>query len=306
MSKNIKSLAVFVVLLLLCGPVSTWPQDRMGQKRLIIAYSDKTFIDVDIKDATAAMKSYVNELANKMGIHGESHLYSNIETLISDVQQGKIDLYVLRTMDFLHAEKRLQGEPAIIHSKNGKSASRYLLLVSSDAPISNLSDLRNKKISVLKGDDVAPLFANVLLLREGHPEMKGFFSSIEEKAKPSQAILAVFFGQANACIVEDSAFRTMVELNPQVGRKLRVLKESPDIMTSISFFRKGLPEETKSMVLQKSFTLKTEPRGKQILMLFKIDDITRAKESDIDSLRAMMAEYDRLKGRRASRVAQGG
>lgn len=292
-----QAVKLFVLLVLFFVWVAPMPvQAQEGrQKQLRVAYSDKTLLDVDVKDATAAMRTYLAELGRSVGLHAESHIYGSLDDLIKDVKTGKIDMFAVRTLDYLRSATQLRGLPAITNVRNNKSTVRYLVLVPSSAPVSKLADLRRKRMSLVRGDDVGPLFLNLQLIKAGCPEMKDFFSSIEEKPKPSQLILSVFFGQSDACLVEDTAFRTVAELNPQVGTKLKVIAESPDYMTSLSFFRPGLAEDMRKLVLDTASRLGDNPRGKQILMLFKCDSLATPKESDMDSLRAMIAEYERLK-----------
>lgn len=293
-SRHLKQFVLLTLLLFSFTPVFGEAQEGK-QKYLRVAYSDKTLPDVDIKDATAAMKTYLAELGRSVGLNAESHIYGSIDDLTRDVKAGEIDLFAVRTLDYLRSGAQLRGVPAISNVRNNKIAVRYLILVPAGARVSRLSDLRRRRMSVLKGDDAGPLFLNLQLIKAGFPEMNEFFSSVEEKPKPSQVILSVFFGQSDACLVEDTAFRTMGELNPQVRTKLKVIAESPDLVTSMAFFRPGLAEDMRELVLETAGNLEDNPRGKQILMLFKCDSLTTPKESDMDSLRAMVAEYERLK-----------
>ena len=56
-------------------------------------------------------------------------------------------------------------------------------------------------------------------------------------AKPSQAILPVFFKQAEAALVTRATFDTAVELNPQLGAALRTLSRSPQLIPAVAAVR---------------------------------------------------------------------
>lgn len=271
----------------------------------IFAYSEKTLPDVDTKDAAAAMKLYVSELGSKMKIVGESVIYRDTDQMMKDLQAGKIDLLALRALDYLRSKPRSNTEAALVNVKGGKTTSRYVVLVKEGEQALKIGHLRNKRVALIKGDDVGLLFLNTLLLAAGHQETKEFFSSVDEKAKASQAVLSVFFGQADACVIDEGAFKTIEELNPQVSKKLKVLAVSPELVTAVTVFRKGCDEDLKKKVIHTSKTLKNDPRGKQVLLLFKVDDLSRLHESDLDSLKALVNEYDRLKAKRLSKVIRG-
>jgi ABC-type phosphate/phosphonate transport system substrate-binding protein len=272
--------------------------ETTGKPDLVIAYSTKTLADVDQKDALAALKIYMEELGRQVGYAITGCLYDSTDRMVQDVRAGKADVIALTTPDYVRLKGRIATEPAITHVRGGKSKHSFLILTRRDGPFSELGSLKNRRISVLKGDEVGMLFLNTTLLRQGFPEARSFFSSVDEKPKTSQVILSVFFGQADCGIVDDVAFRTMCELNPQIGRGLAVLSSSPDLATGISFFRGGLSAEAKAAILSWSGRLKDYPRGRQVLMLFKIDDIVPAKESNLESIKDLMADYERLQRRR--------
>ena len=128
------------------------------------------------------------------------------------------------------------------------------------------------------------------------PEAPGFFSSIVDKRKSSQAVLSVFFRQTDACIATSEAFDIMVALNPQVGRRLKVIASSPEIVCTVSFFRKGYCEKTKAVIRNGAANLENTVEGQQLLILFKLTGIFFLKDSDLDSFRVLLNEYRQLKG----------
>jgi len=135
------------------------------------------------------------------------------------------------------------------------------------------------------------------LLRQRLPEMDQFFSTVLNKPKPSQAIHAVYFGSADVCVTTEQAFQTMVELNPQVGKKLKIISTSPGLLQGVSIYRSGYPKILREKIETICLRLKTYPRGKQVLTLFQIDDLAIPSRNDFDETRRLYGEYRRLKGR---------
>jgi hypothetical protein len=88
----------------------------------------------------------------------------------------------------------------------------------------------------------------------------------------------------------------MVELNPQVGKQLRAIAMSPEIVTNITFIRKGCDQKKKRLFQNKVLTLEETSRGRQILMLFQTDKLALLKESELNTLKALLNEYNKLKG----------
>jgi len=213
--------------------------DDKGRPNLVIGYDMKILSDADIKDVKAATELWMKQVAEKNGLTADISIYSDSASMLKDFKDGRLDMATATTLDYLTIAEDQDTELAYtgIYA-NEKPTKKYLLIVRSDAGFVGVNDLTRKKIAVTKTDDIALLFLNTHLLRNKLPEATGFFSSIIKKRKSSQAVLSVFFRQADACIANDEAFAIMSELNPQVGRQLKVIASSPEIVLTVSFFRK--------------------------------------------------------------------
>src|SRR6185369_7062487 len=97
----------------------------------------------------------------------------------------------------------------------------YLLLVHQDSNFGNLASLRGRDLLYYDNPVMCLSFPwlETVLASEGIPSATNFFHAEVPKLKVSSAALPVFFRTADACLVNRRAFETLVELNPQVGRK---------------------------------------------------------------------------------------
>jgi ABC-type phosphate/phosphonate transport system substrate-binding protein len=293
---KIPFLACFVCIALISVPL--WAETTgHARPKCSIGYSTKSLLDVDIKDATAALSIWTKELGDKEGFETESHLYDDLSSLLSDLRDKKIDMVITQAIDFAKMEKVLNTEPKLIRIKGGKTTQKYLVLVQSESPFKDLREIRNKRLAILKGDELGLLFLNTTLLKERLPEANVFFSSTIGMVKPSQVVLNVFFGQAEACLTTDIVFKTMTELNPQVGQKLRAIATSQELLETVTSFRKDYDEGSRERLIRISERLKDEPRGKQLLLLFKVDALGAYNDTGLDTLRSLLNEYRKLKGR---------
>ncbi len=138
-------------------------------------------------------------------------------------------------------------------------------------------------------------FLDAILLQNSLGEADRFFHSITRTRTFVQVILSTFFGKADVCIAPDTVFKTMIELNPQVANRLRVVHSSPDIVNSVFVFRKNYNEKIKQTVTRDILHMKGTPYGSQLFMLYKIENIVLLKESELEPLKSFINEYEELK-----------
>ena len=88
---------------------------------------------------------------------------------------------------------------------------------------------------------------SVALAKEGLGAAATVLGRFSRSTKATQAVLPVFFGQADACIASRRTMETMTELNPQLAKKLRVLLEAPKMVNVFLGCRKTYPARSRSV-----------------------------------------------------------
>jgi phosphonate transport system substrate-binding protein len=264
-----------------------------------VAFSQATFPDVTMQDVRAALAIWGEEITrNIKDIDSFStNIYPTPEALIEAMRAGSVDLAVLPTLDFFKVEAILNADLGLVSKSGPGGIQRYLLAVRADLPAQQIRTLKNLRFCHVKNDSVGLLFLNHALLQQGLPEMDRFFASTETKSKGSQALSTVYFGSADACLVTEEAYQTTVAMNPQIGRKVRILLTSPQLMGSVAVYRKAYPAHMRQLILNGVNELKNYPRGAQILSMFQATELRQATEADLTETRRMYREYRQKKGR---------
>jgi ABC-type phosphate/phosphonate transport system substrate-binding protein len=140
------------------------------------------------------------------------------------------------------------------------------------------------------------MWLDTFLIKHGTSNSRSLFANIKGVEKISQAVIPVFFKQADACLVPRKGFETMIELNPQLGEQLTIVATSPCYILAGVFFRKDFREDIKNLILQTCLKFNTYPSGKQILTLFKAEAFVPFKSSYFDNLLELIKEYEHLQG----------
>jgi phosphonate transport system substrate-binding protein len=277
-------------------PVETTPES----KHLRVGYSKSTFSGVNVNDAQVAMGMVASYLNEKMGSQHitKTVIFDDMDTMIESIKAKKIDAVSMSTLEYFRLKSlMLPIEPFNVSVNGDTVGDEHVVLVNKKDKINNLSQLRGKKIIVEMGSNgrLALLWFTTLLLKRGLPESDDFFSDIKKVEKISQAVLPVFFMQADACIVRRTGFQTMVEMNPQINKNLIVLQKSPAFQEIVFCMQKDYDDKTKKMMMDVSETLHLDPKGKQMLLLFRKDRVLPFKPEYIESVESLIKEYNELK-----------
>jgi ABC-type phosphate/phosphonate transport system substrate-binding protein len=269
-----------------------------GQDALNIGFTSSTFSNVNITDALASLKIWATEIVHKKGytIPPQTAVFENVEDLVVAVKARKIDLVICRSNEFVEALYPLI-EPHFICTKKGRAEEESLLLVHQQSGIEKLEDLAGKSILFPNGTGAAlgRIWLETLLLEKGLASIDTFFRKADLTIRDSQAVLPVFFQKADACLVARSSFETISDLNPQLRSNLRVIARSPGFAATLVCIRKGYNPSLRADLLESLRTLHNEPKGQQIMMLFKTDQLLPCESAYLIKIGQLINRHDQLR-----------
>jgi len=287
------------LMLLSGGKTADGGGNPFGTQGLRFGYSSHLFSEVSPSDAQTAIVLWTQELTRMAGYHvkTETILFEDLPTLAAAIRDGKIDFVGLSSLDYLRIRAGTPMEPALTGRKGGRFGEEQVLLVRRDSGITSMSQLKGGMLARLGGvsGEIAFLWINTVLARHGFPMAGKHFAGVKEVEKAQAAILPVFFKQVDACVVTRNAWETAGELNPQIGRELVVLANSPEFPHAVTCFRSGMTDAQKKEFVRLSMNMITTPSGKQILTLFKVDTIAKVPGGFLDNLEALLREAEKVK-----------
>ncbi len=262
-----------------------------------MGYSTGLLYDVSLADAQAAMSLWVRGYSLTAGFSESSTavIYDDLEEMAARVRAGALDFVAMSPLEYLRIQGETPLEPALVSLKGGRVADRQLLLAHRESGLRTLGDLRGKSLALLRsGDDLALLWLDTILAREGLPRAARFLGLAREGSRASQALLPVFFRRADACVVTGNAYATAVELNPQLGVDLVELEKSPEFPLGMMCLRADLDPGRKERILAASFQFLATPTGRQVLTLFKSDGVSPYRPGLLDELERLVREHQAL------------
>lgn len=173
---------------------------------------------------------------------------------------------------FLKLRKITDLNPVFISSRQSQPLESYLLLVRRDSDWDSLSAQSVKRLITEKMDtpNIGRMWLETLLKEHELSIGNKYFSQISTAANPARIILPVFFGQADICLVPESAYHTMVELNPQIASRLTVLERSPGVIKTIHCTTNLMPKHLVDRFVQDGMGMEDTVDGRQLLLIFHV------------------------------------
>lgn len=286
--------------------VPTEAQSAPDSPRAIIRFctSPAMFPQVNVRDAELAMQLWTSRLAQSMSIPAdlELRIIEDLETIESELAAGNVDVLALTVQSYLDMRKRLPLRAEIVPERGGEALTRHVLLARKDGDIVDVRQLPGRRvlISTLDRGQTAHVWLDVLLMRAGLEPVREESLLLEVRDRPGLAVPPVFFGQADACIVDAVTFDVLCELNPQLRQELRVVATSEPLLTRVLCSRQGMDPLLRDMLLDAATRMHTQPDGEQILALLQLERPLRYREEHLATVLSLMAEHERLSRERGS------
>lgn len=251
---------------------------------------------VNQADAKVASEHLIRKIVEEQGYEYRTDVLDNHEELFTGLGERRYDFFLIFGYEYLDQRERLGMTPRLVGVREGTGEmplDELLLVARADKP---LEELRGGRLLFERGSGRLPfIWLEEELAKRALPEPKAFFATIEEGQGPSHTVLPVFFGKAEACVVSADGYRTMVELNPQLGRQLTVVAASEPLLTTVMCVSGEFREIRSGLIEEVGSRLHERPDGSQILTLMRVEKLVPFRPELIASLeRLIRARRERL------------
>ena len=300
-SKNIFFVFFIIFFLLQIDLYSYLNQPAEKNKILKFGILKNTFSGKNAYDAKAAFeiwtKNYIKE-NKEINVSVETVIYENISEVKKALQNDEVQFIHINTIDFLKFFSDGMLTCFLINStgfSNNETSplDKLVLLVSKRSGIKKISDLQNKKITIQSGKwaDIPVIWLSTLLSSEN---IKINEKTIQRYDKSSQAVYRVYFKQNDACIVSENAYKTIIELNPNIGSEITSIASSDKLLPFIFCHTKSADPEIIDIIKKSVANFDKSNYGKQILTLFQTDKIMLFENKFIENTRKLYEKYRKI------------
>ena len=247
------------------------------------------------QDMEVAFNAAVRDFLKSTNTDLKIRIYSSTKELYAAFDRREIDGLFGTAIEYLGREDQLGKDIMAVGYSNAGVKQSYVVIVRKDDGVSKLSDLKGRRITLAQYQDIEEVYLNTLLLRDNLSEIPIFFSQRLYAKNPNIAIMDVFFNKSDITIVRDSEYKTAIELNPQLERKLIILNKSLPYIPAAGSVRKEIPSASIAELMRAIEKYGEADGGKKVLSFSQASSIQKISMKDIQSTRDLLNEYQSLK-----------
>lgn len=173
------------------------------------------------------------------------------EDLSRVIQLGGAEVFPLQAYEFVEQEDNMNLKPLLLATRRHGWQTRFVVLTTRTSGLTKLGDLEGRKILIHRdgcGNLVDYWLESAIAIGTGK-NRKGF-ARYETVTQPREAVLPVFFGEADACVVSLAAYQSVAIQNQvQITQKMApFLAESKDLPSQVIACNKDLPADAVARV----------------------------------------------------------
>lgn len=281
----------FICLALLClaalPPAVAQPSPRQDQFGVI--FSSGLFPAINRNDIVAAVQMLGAVITRRQGIPTQpvAHVVDSTDQIRQRLDSGFSGLVIVNVLEQLQLNAGATLVPAFFSARSD-GGNTYLLLTRNDSSLDSLPALRGKRliINAYSSANLGQVWLDHQLRELRLDASSRHFSSVEVVYKNSAAIVPVFFGKADAAVVDEVSFQTNKELNPAIGSALRVMLKGRPLPEAIISFTRNLAQ--RDAVCQALQDLHKTPEGRQLLTIFRISQLVPIDAQRLEEVRALL------------------
>jgi len=283
---------IMVFLLAVSNVVSAEPNE------LTMAYVENGLTELRNNEKQVALQLLVNELIKDSGFKMVVKPFSTFAQLQRSIVTGDVDFLIINSFhyishaDFFHKEI---VEPiwSVLHGPLDYET--HILVAHKRYAELSLQDFKGKQISFYTQHLMMNFNLEYIVKKASGLDSSHFFKKIKSTKTASQAVLDVYFGGSDLCVIPKYLYDLTVELNPAMLKKIVIIKpESEQFIPVLLFNFKHTDPAARGAVNKNIAVLDETVRGKQIMEIFKVQIVNLITEEELEPMRKLFQTYQAL------------
>lgn len=272
----------------------------VNAETVTIAYLQDGLSELQKTEKQVAFKLWAEELTGKGKFEVVILPVTTMSRMSALIKAKAVNFAILNTVHFLNHRDELQeyfDRTIWAVQRTASLYEEYIVVTGKEKNIEKIAQLAGKRFSIAKDRLLMNFYLDYLILKAGYPVSAGFFKKVKETYTASQAVLDVFFGKSDACIVPKHVFDMAVELNPSIMERLKIIHRSGANFIPVLIIGSVFNSDFVNSVLSDSINkIHDSPRGEQIIDLLKIHSAVVIGPEQLAMMSSIYSDYRRLSG----------
>lgn len=281
------------IIIFLFLPLYLLSQENKLIKKL--SFNSNMHNKMKYKNSESALKNWVKKVTVNSNLIVTLDIYDDNNKMLNDYFNNKIDMLVFSPFDYItNIDKFKKNTSEYWYLKKDMKHNyhkKYLIVNNS---INSMLDLNDKKIMINSGNKISKLFLEKKYLEKIKKSPKKILKNIEF-VNSNSILLKTYFGTYDAAIIDSYEYETMIELNPSILKKIKILEESPrifnDMIISFSKTNKDSDMNNFQQILKKFLE---DKKKRELFNLLKIKTI-KTNQNNLKDLEDYYTDYLKVK-----------
>ncbi len=268
------------------------------KKEIRFAATEGLYPNVSRKDGRMAL-----ELLMQKTIVKRNYPYSvklifidPVNDLPDNIKSGGYHFVTLSSIDYYRYRDAVYLNPIMTPTKINTPTEQLLLLVKAEQTLSTILQKEERSLIIETGTsgDLSKIWMDRILMDSGFAKSGKFFTKIRRVSKPGRAILPVFFNQADACIVPRHALEVIQELNPQIGRNVKPLRQSKGLIRLMICATDKPNQEDIDILIRESSQMEHNPETLQAMTILQMKRFVPIFEEDLVATEKLISRHQKI------------
>jgi phosphonate transport system substrate-binding protein len=236
-------------------------------------------------ESYAPLLRYLEEKLNRPVELIQRRTYMEINDLIA---HGQVDMAFVCTSAYIQGHDTFGMELLVAPQVNGKTTYNSLLIVPANSPARSMADLRGKVFAFTDPISLSGRVYPTYLVQQLGSTPEEFFSRTFYTYSHDEAIRAVASGLADGAAVDSLVYAFMLERDPALREKLKVIHTSPDFgippVVVNPAIRPQIKHELKSILLE----MANDAAAQEVLKSIGVERFVPISDEIYQSARELM------------------
>ena len=284
------------IAILLCFAISNLV--KAEQKTITLAYLENGLKELKNNEKQVALQLLANELIKGSGLQMKVkpvRTFNEMQQLIAD---GEVDYVIFNSFHFLKHYDFLDQyfvKPLLAIQRGPYDSENFVIVANKRYLDQELGSMRGKTLSLHPQYLLMKFYLEYLVKQSSGLDNLHFFKKIKHTKTASQAVLDVYFGASDLCIIPKHIFDLTVDLNPAIMKKIAIIHESgKQFFPVLVFSFKHVDSSDRKIINENLSVLNESVRGEQILDMFNIQAINPVELDELQPMRILFKNYQSL------------